>query len=117
MGGQVGSSGGGNVNMAGSKSSSAIPSNQQQQQSSYQTTSTNQLFNYDNDEYEAEIAFRYAIKRINKDRNILPNTTLIYDIEVKRMKEWRKKNQLILKFCSSIYHVMIVFMQPKRLVN
>ena len=36
----------------------------------------------ENDEYEAEIAFRYAVKRINKDRNILPNTTLIYDIEV-----------------------------------
>ncbi|KAH9520958.1 Glutamate receptor ionotropic, kainate 1 [Dermatophagoides farinae] len=35
----------------------------------------------ENDEYEAEIAFRYAVKRINKDRNILPNTTLIYDIE------------------------------------
>ncbi|KAH9425801.1 Glutamate receptor ionotropic, kainate 1, partial [Dermatophagoides pteronyssinus] len=37
--------------------------------------------NNDNDEFEAEIAFRYAVKRINKDRNILPNTTLIYDIE------------------------------------
>ncbi len=32
------------------------------------------------DDLEAEIAFRYAVQRINRDRNILPNTTLVYDI-------------------------------------
>lgn len=34
------------------------------------------------DEVEAEIAFRYAVQRINRDRNILPNTTLVYEIQV-----------------------------------
>ena len=83
----------------GSKTSS---SNLIQQQSSSASAATNAIFqsqssiatnnnrpspsilgsNNDNDEFEAEIAFRYAVKRINKDRNILPNTTLIYDIEV-----------------------------------
>lgn len=33
------------------------------------------------DDLEAEIAFRYAVQRINRDRNILPNTTLVYDIQ------------------------------------
>lgn len=33
-------------------------------------------------EGEIELAFRYAVQRVNKDRNILPNTTLIYDIQV-----------------------------------
>lgn len=36
----------------------------------------------DDEEAELELAFRYAVKRMNKDRNILPNTTLVYDIEV-----------------------------------
>ncbi|KPM04302.1 glutamate receptor, ionotropic kainate 2 precursor-like protein 1 [Sarcoptes scabiei] len=35
----------------------------------------------DDEEAELELAFRYAVKRMNKDRNILPNTTLVYDIE------------------------------------
>jgi len=33
------------------------------------------------EDLEAEIAFRYAVQRINRDRNILPNTTLVYDIQ------------------------------------
>ena len=28
-----------------------------------------------------ELAFKYVVYRINKDRNILPNATLLYDIQ------------------------------------
>lgn len=33
------------------------------------------------DEVESEVAFRLAVQRINRDRNILPKTTLVYDIQ------------------------------------
>lgn len=28
-----------------------------------------------------ELAFKYAVYRINKDKNMLPKTTLVYDIQ------------------------------------
>lgn len=29
----------------------------------------------------AELAFRYAVHKINKDKTLLPHTTLVYDIQ------------------------------------
>lgn len=39
------------------------------------------LFTEDEKDSQVELAFKYAVYRINKDRNLLPNTTLIYDIQ------------------------------------
>lgn len=39
------------------------------------------LFTNEEKESPTELAFKYAVYRINKDRNLLPNTTLIYDIQ------------------------------------
>ncbi|KAF8794062.1 Glutamate receptor ionotropic like protein [Argiope bruennichi] len=39
------------------------------------------MFTEDQKESPTELAFKYAVYRINKDRNILPNTTLVYDIQ------------------------------------
>ncbi|RWS22861.1 glutamate receptor: ionotropic kainate 2 precursor-like protein 1, partial [Leptotrombidium deliense] len=39
------------------------------------------LFTEDEKNSQTELAFKYAVYRINRDRTILPNTTLIYDIQ------------------------------------
>ena len=39
------------------------------------------LFTEEEKDSQVELAFKYAVYRINKDRNLLPNTTLIYDIQ------------------------------------
>lgn len=39
------------------------------------------LFTEDQRESPTELAFKYAVYRINKDHSILPNTTLVYDIQ------------------------------------
>ncbi|KAG8181235.1 hypothetical protein JTE90_027905 [Oedothorax gibbosus] len=39
------------------------------------------MFTDDQRESPTELAFKYAVYRINKDRTILPNTTLVYDIQ------------------------------------
>ncbi|XP_015923374.1 glutamate receptor ionotropic, kainate 2 isoform X2 [Parasteatoda tepidariorum] len=39
------------------------------------------LFTEDQKESPTELAFKYAVYSINRDRSILPNTTLIYDIQ------------------------------------
>ncbi|XP_035212026.1 glutamate receptor ionotropic, kainate 2-like [Stegodyphus dumicola] len=39
------------------------------------------LFTEDQKESPTELAFKYAVYKINKDRDILPNTTLVYDIQ------------------------------------
>ncbi|XP_022915866.1 glutamate receptor ionotropic, kainate 2 isoform X2 [Onthophagus taurus] len=39
------------------------------------------IFTEDQKDSSVELAFKYAVYRINKDRAILPNTTLVYDIQ------------------------------------
>ena len=39
------------------------------------------IFTYDQRNSSTELAFKYAVHKINKDNIILPNTTLIYDIQ------------------------------------
>jgi ionotropic kainate glutamate receptor 2 len=39
------------------------------------------LFTEDEKDGSSELAFKYAVYRINKDRTLLSNTTLIYDIQ------------------------------------
>ncbi|XP_033607887.1 glutamate receptor ionotropic, kainate 2 isoform X14 [Cryptotermes secundus] len=39
------------------------------------------IFTEDQKDSSAELAFKYAVYRINKDRHILPRTTLVYDIQ------------------------------------
>ncbi|KAF2357618.1 Ionotropic glutamate receptor L-glutamate and glycine-binding domain [Trinorchestia longiramus] len=39
------------------------------------------MFTEDQREGPTEVAFKYAIYRINKDNNLLPNTTLLYDVQ------------------------------------
>lgn len=38
------------------------------------------IFNEEQKDSSTELAFKYAVYRINKDKSILPKTTLIYDI-------------------------------------
>jgi ionotropic kainate glutamate receptor 2 len=39
------------------------------------------IFTEDQKDSSAELAFKYAVYRINKDKHILPRTTLMYDIQ------------------------------------
>jgi len=39
------------------------------------------LFTDEEKDTPTELAFKYAVYRINRDRNLLPNTTLVYDIQ------------------------------------
>ncbi|XP_059470886.1 glutamate receptor ionotropic, kainate 2 isoform X8 [Neocloeon triangulifer] len=39
------------------------------------------IFTEDQKDSSTELAFKYAVYRINKDKSILPNTTLVYDIQ------------------------------------
>ncbi|KAI4504870.1 hypothetical protein M0802_000420 [Mischocyttarus mexicanus] len=39
------------------------------------------IFTEDQKDSPSELAFKYAIYKINKDRTLLPNTTLVYDIQ------------------------------------
>ncbi|XP_016837534.1 glutamate receptor ionotropic, kainate 2 isoform X2 [Nasonia vitripennis] len=39
------------------------------------------IFTHDQRNTSTELAFKYAVHKINKDRIILPNTTLVYDIQ------------------------------------
>lgn len=39
------------------------------------------IFTHEDKDSTTEVAFKYAVYRINKDKAILPNTTLVYDIE------------------------------------
>ncbi|KAL1139703.1 hypothetical protein AAG570_006681, partial [Ranatra chinensis] len=63
------------------------------------------IFTQEQKDSSTELAFKYAVYRINKDKNILPNTTLMYDIQyVPKDDSFRtsKKGQL----CSSSYFVI-----------
>lgn len=39
------------------------------------------LFTEDERDGPSELAFKYAVFRINKDRTLLENTTIVYDIQ------------------------------------
>lgn len=39
------------------------------------------IFSEEQKDTSIELAFKYAVYKINKDRNILPKTTLVYDIQ------------------------------------
>ncbi|CAB3384932.1 Hypothetical predicted protein [Cloeon dipterum] len=39
------------------------------------------IFTEDQKDSSTELAFKYAVYRINKEKTILPNTTLVYDIQ------------------------------------
>ncbi|XP_065161284.1 glutamate receptor ionotropic, kainate 2 isoform X2 [Atheta coriaria] len=39
------------------------------------------IFTEDQKDSSVELAFKYAVYRINKDKDLLPNTTLVYDIQ------------------------------------
>lgn len=41
------------------------------------------IFSEDQKDSSIELAFKYAVYKINKDRSILPKTTLVYDIQVR----------------------------------
>lgn len=42
---------------------------------------TGAIFTEDQKDSNTEMAFKYAVYRINKDKTILPKTTLVYDIQ------------------------------------
>lgn len=46
-----------------------------------QITIPGAIFTDDQKDSCTELAFKYGVYRINKDKNILPKTTLIYDIQ------------------------------------
>lgn len=39
------------------------------------------MFNGDQKNSTVELAFKYAVHKINQDKSILPNTELLYDIQ------------------------------------
>ncbi|XP_063237622.1 glutamate receptor ionotropic, kainate 2 isoform X1 [Bacillus rossius redtenbacheri] len=39
------------------------------------------IFTEDQKDSSTELAFKYAVYRVNKDKHLLPNTTLVYDIQ------------------------------------
>lgn len=39
------------------------------------------IFTQEEKDSSTELAFKYAVYRINKDRTLLPKTTLVYDIQ------------------------------------
>ncbi|KAG8235559.1 hypothetical protein J437_LFUL018157 [Ladona fulva] len=39
------------------------------------------IFTEDQKDSSTELAFKYAVYRINKDKDLLPRTTLVYDIK------------------------------------
>ncbi|XP_075215419.1 glutamate receptor ionotropic, kainate 2 [Lycorma delicatula] len=39
------------------------------------------IFTQEEKDSSTELAFKYAVYRINKDKNLLPNTTIVYDIQ------------------------------------
>jgi glutamate receptor, ionotropic, invertebrate len=39
------------------------------------------IFTEDQKDSSTELAFKYAVFRINKDKTLLPKTTLVYDIQ------------------------------------
>lgn len=39
------------------------------------------IFSEEQKDSSIEVAFKYAVYKINKDKNILPKTTLVYDIQ------------------------------------
>ncbi|KAF6208028.1 hypothetical protein GE061_016477 [Apolygus lucorum] len=43
--------------------------------------SSRAIFTQDQKESATELAFKYAVYRINKDKNLLPKSTLVYDIQ------------------------------------
>lgn len=47
----------------------------------YQFIFPGAIFTDDQKDTSVELAFKYAVYRINKDRDLLPNTTLVYDIQ------------------------------------
>lgn len=44
-------------------------------------TSTGAIFSEEQKQSHIELAFKYAVHKINRDRVILPKTTLVYDIQ------------------------------------
>lgn len=42
---------------------------------------TGAIFSEEQKDSSIEVAFKYAVYKINKDKNILPKTTLVYDIQ------------------------------------
>lgn len=39
------------------------------------------IFTQDQKDSSTELAFKYAVYKINKDKHLLPKTTLVYDIQ------------------------------------
>ena len=47
----------------------------------YRCFITGGIFREDQKDSSVELAFKYAVLRLNRDRTLLPNTTLVYDIQ------------------------------------
>ena len=59
-----------------------------------------------------ELAFKYAVYRLNRERTVLPNTTLVYDIQhVPKEDSFRtsKKGKMIMQILTE----RLVLFQPK----
>ncbi|XP_049771202.1 glutamate receptor ionotropic, kainate 2 [Schistocerca cancellata] len=62
---------------------------------------TGAIFTEDQKDSSTELAFKYAVYRINKDKELLPNTTLVYDIQyVPRDDSFRTSK----KACKQLEH-------------
>ncbi|KAI5702917.1 hypothetical protein M8J75_005563 [Diaphorina citri] len=60
------------------------------------------IFTQDQKDSSMDFAFKYAVYRLNKDRTVLPNTTLVYDIQyVPRDDSFRTSKRVILYFSYS----------------
>lgn len=68
------------------------------------------LFTDDDKDGPSELAFKYAVYRINKDRTLLPNRTLVYDIQyVPKDDSFRasKKGNFLLKIYELTFDISL----------
>jgi hypothetical protein len=77
------------------------------------------IFTEEQRDSSAELAFKYAVYRINKDKHILPRTTLVYDIQyVPRddsfhaSKKGRKHETVAQDSLSNLPHINKIRVRP-----
>lgn len=64
------------------------------------------IFTQEDKDSTTEVAFKYAVYRINKDKAILPNTTLVYDIEYVSPHDSFKASKKVCRLLESGVHAI-----------
>ncbi|XP_050440989.1 glutamate receptor ionotropic, kainate 2-like [Adelges cooleyi] len=64
------------------------------------------IFTQEDKDSTTEVAFKYAVYRINKDQILLPNTTLVYDIEYVSPQDSFKASKKVCRLLENGVHVI-----------